>query len=996
MKKSGLKKKNPAGRLLFFSFLIPSAIMLVLFIIKGIYPFGDRSFLFSDMYHQYMPFFSELLHKIRGGENLSFSYHVGIGSNFLALFVYYLASPLHIFSLLVPESHLMEFMSYLIVIKIGLAGLTFYYYLQKHSVLYGNRKLHSDLYGKGDGNRELLYGRQDGNMARKGSWLPREEGMGALLFSCFYALSGFMAAYNYNIMWVDCVVLLPLIVLGLERLVKEGRCGLYCITLALSIFTNYYLSIMICIFLVLYFILLLVTQRNRLRSMGYFVLFSLLAGGLAAVLLVPEVCAILQTDFGDMSFPKKVESYFSVLDMLARHCICVYTERGLAHWPNIYCGSAVLMLIPMYLMNRSISIREKFCRLVLAGFLLLSFGTNVLDFIWHGLNYPDSLPARQSFIYIFLVLGMCYEAFLHVREADEQQILYGYLCAAGFFLFCEKFIDHEDFELGVKILTMVFVSAYGVLLYLYRTRRERDVHKAVAIVAMTVVIAECAVNTYATSVGTVSRSAYLGQQEDYRALYEMTKEREESLYRLEKFTRKTKNDGTLTGYPTASVFSSTLNSYVMDMYKMLGMRHSKVYYGFDGATALISAMLNVNYMFGESEKYENGLYTLLSKSGDIYLYECNYRLPFGYVAPTGFDLSKDHVNQGLALQNQMIKDLGIEGTLFQRVTSRESGDNVVFTPQEGGYYYAMLTASGTNKVDCIGGSTGEEKYNDLKKGSVLYLGYLEKDQTITLTNGNEEDTTPKISANVYRMDMEVLSRALELLSAQHMENVVWESDSLSGDIAMNQAGRLILSVPYEDGWTVLVNGEEREGVLFGGCLMAFDLEPGEYTFEMKYVPKGAEAGVAVSGISVLLAAVIFGLRRRFGRRGAHPESGQARGEIPEAEAKGRSYAGKEPGEKEAREGLTGRESVRRGAQPIIGQALAAGEISEAQGRNYAGREPGEKAQDRSYAGKEPGEKAQGRSYAGKEPGEEGPVGGFSKREQQEHMNSINPGGDEEE
>lgn len=912
MKKSGLKKKNPAGRLLFFSFLIPSGIMLALFIIRGIYPFGDRSFLFSDMYHQYMPFFSELLHKIRGGENLSFSYHVGIGSNFLALFVYYLASPLHIFSLLVPESHLMEFMSYLIVIKIGLAGLTFYYYLQKHSVLYGkgdgNRELHSVLYGKGDGNRELhsaLCGRRDGNMALKGSWLPREYGVGALFFSCFYALSGFMAAYNYNIMWVDCVVLLPLIVLGLERLVIEGRCGLYCITLALSIFTNYYLSIMICIFLVLYFILLLVTQRSRLRSMGYFVLFSLLAGGLAAVLLVPEVCAILQTDFGDMNFPKKVESYFSVLDMLARHCICVYTERGLDHWPNIYCGSAVLMLVPMYLMNRRISIREKFCRLALAGFLLLSFGTNMLDFIWHGLNYPDSLPARQSFIYIFLVLGMCYEAFLHVREADEQQILYGYLCAAGFFLFCEKFIDHEDFELGVKILTMVFVSAYGVLLYLYRTRKEREVHKAIAIVVMTVVIAECAVNTYATSVGTVSRSAYLGQQEDYRALYEMTKGREESLYRLEKFTRKTKNDGTLTGYPTASVFSSTLNSYVMDMYKMLGMRHSKVYYGFDGATALVSAMLNVNYMFGESEKYENGLYTLLSKSGDIYLYECNYRLPFGYVAPTGFDLSKDYVNQGLALQNQMIKELGIEGTLFQRATSRESGDNVVFTPQEGGYYYAMLTASGTNKVDCIGGSTEEEKYSDLKKGSVLYLGYLEKDQTITLTNGNEEDTTPKISANVYRMDMEVLSRALELLSAQHMENVVWESDFLSGDIVMSQAGRLILSVPYEEGWTVLVNGEEREGVLFGGCLMAFDLEPGEYSFEMKYVPKGAGAGIAVSAVSILLAAVIFGLRRRFGSRGVRSIIGQApvREEIPEAQAQDRSFWGKESGKEEERESL---------------------------------------------------------------------------------------------
>ena len=352
------------------SLLLPGLIMLALFVGNGIYPFGDRSFLSGDLYHQYMPFFSELLHKVRGGENLSFSFHVGIGSNFLALFVYYLASPFHIFSLLVPEEYLIEFMSYLIVFKTGLAGLTSYLYLRKRSCT------------------------RDGGARRE---------TGALFLSCFYALSGFMAAYNYNIMWVDCVVLLPLIVLGLERLVREGRCGLYCITLALSIFTNYYISIMICIFLVLYFLMLLVTERRSpgnifKRDVPRFALYSVLAGGMAAVLLIPEVCAILRTDFGDMDFPEKIESYFSVLDMLARHCVCVSTERGLAHWPNIYCGSAVLLLIPMYVTNRRIPIRERFCRMAFAGFMLLSFGTNILDFLWHGLNYPDSLPGRQSFI----------------------------------------------------------------------------------------------------------------------------------------------------------------------------------------------------------------------------------------------------------------------------------------------------------------------------------------------------------------------------------------------------------------------------------------------------------------------------------------------------------------------------------------------------------------------------------------------------------------------
>lgn len=821
---SKLKKLKTERLALLLSFFLPVLLMLILFAAKGIYPFGGRTFLSGDLYHQYMPFFSELLHKIRGGENLSFSFHAGIGSNFLALFGYYLASPFHLLALLLPEAFLAEFIGYLIVVKTGLCGLTACYYLQKR-------------FGAGD-------------------FFP-------LLFSLFYAFSGFMAAYNYNIMWVDCIWLFPLIVLGLERLVKEGRCGLYGIALACSIFTNFYISIMICIFLVLYFGCLLVLHGGRrLRAIGEFALFSLLAGGMAAAILIPEVCALLQTDFGDMDFPKKVESYFSVLDILARHCVCVFTERGLDHWPNIYCGSAVLMLLPLYLMNRRISIREKFCGLALAGFLLLSFSTNILDFLWHGLNYPDSLPGRQSFLYIFLVLVMCFEACLRLRETEEQQILYGYLCGVGFLLFCQKFVTHEDFETGVKLLTFCLLTVYAVLLWIYRTRKGREAILAVTVVALTTAAAECAVNTWDTSIGTTDRAAYLGQQEDYKALYALTKEREESLYRVEKFTRKTKNDATLTGYPSASIFSSTMNSQVMDLYQRLGMRHSKVYYGFDGATALTSALLNVKYMFGESEKWDCSLYRLLAKSGDIYLYENTATLPFGYVAPTDFDLPAGHENQALELQNALVRSLGIEGKLFVREQAKTSGENVTFTVEEGGIFYALLTGYGTKKVEYIGGSMADMVFNDLKRGSVLYLGRLEKDYLITLTNGDEEDQSPEVRADIYRLDEEVLARTLAALGEKGLENVTWESDFISGDITIEQAGRLVLSVPYEDGWTVRINGEEREGALFGGCLMAFDLEAGSYRLEMRYRPAGSRAGLAVSVGSILVFAGAMFMRKR--------------------------------------------------------------------------------------------------------------------------------------
>lgn len=814
------------------AFVLPVIIMLSIFIIKGIFPFGDRSFLFSDMYHQYMPFFSEFLRKIKAGEGLSYSYQVGMGSNFLALYVYYLASPFHFLAFLVPEKYLMEFMSYLVILKIGFCGLSFFAYLRYH------------------------FGKKDPAM---------------LFFSCFYALSGFLAAYNWNIMWLDCVILTPLILLGLERLVKQGKSVLYCVTLALSIYTNYYISIMICIFLVLYFAVLVCSEYKDEKKKGYlgrFVLYSLLAGGMAAVLLVPEVCAISQTHFGKPDFPHTLKTYFSVLDVLARHCMCVVTERGLDHWPNIYCGVAVFLLLPLYVFQEKLAPRKRFARLALVGFLLLSFSTNVLDFFWHGMNYPDSLPARQSFLYIFLIIVLCYEAYLHLDTVAPKKIIWVYAGAVLFLLGVDKFVDQEAFETGIVALTLLFVTVYAVLLYFYRTRESGMWKILLATLTLVTVTAETGINTYNTSVGTTGRSAYLENQEDYKALYQWTREQEDGgdFYRMEKFTRKTKNDGTLAGYPTASVFSSTLNSQVMELYTRLGMRHSKVYYGYDGATPLVSALLNVRYLFGESDKYENSLFTYETKSGTVFLYRTVHELPFGYVAPTGFDLAEEYENNGLAQQNALVDQLGIEESLFVRQEAEKRGDNVVFTPGEKGIYYGLLTDSGTKKVEIVGGPLETETYNDLKKGSVLYLGNLEVGESITLQNADEDDDTPGISVDVYRLDEGVLQQAVARLSNQSMTDVVYDSTHLSGSLSLKEAGRLILSVPYEKGWKITINGEEREPEQFGGALIAFDLEPGDYTIEMHYVPQGKYVGILISMVSIAVFLALWEGKRRKERK----------------------------------------------------------------------------------------------------------------------------------
>ena len=467
----------------FFLFIV----MVIIFAQRGIFPFGEESFLRTDMYHQYAPFFSEFQYKLTQGGSLLYSWDVGMGVNFSALYAYYLASPFNWLLVLCPKDMIIEFMSYGIVLKIGLAGLSFTWYLKRHC---------------------------------------KTRDFGAGFFGIFYALSGYVAAYSWNIMWLDCIILLPLILLGLERLVKGGKPYLYCLALGASILSNYYISIMICLFLVLYMAALLILEPPKgvkafFGACGKFAVFSLAAGGLAAVVLLPEIYALKSTASGNFDFPDTVTSYFSIFDMLARHLVNVQTEQGLDHWPNLYCGTAALIFFLLFLVCKKIRLREKIVYGSLLFLFLASFAINVLNFTWHGFHYPNSLPCRQSFIYIALMLLVCYRAYMYLGETPLKHVGMAFMGASVFVLLAQKMVDNtEQFHFSVYYVSLLLLAAYSGLIYLYRTvRRGKEL---VLLTALALVSVESAVNTTVTSVPTTSRTAYTDDNQDVEALLACT------------------------------------------------------------------------------------------------------------------------------------------------------------------------------------------------------------------------------------------------------------------------------------------------------------------------------------------------------------------------------------------------------------------------------------------------------------------------------------------
>ena len=535
------------GDSLLAAFFVPVLVLVVIFAQRGIFPFGEECFLRTDMYHQYAPFFSEFQYKLTHGGSLLYSWDIGMGVNFSALYAYYLASPMNWLVALCPRQFLIEFMTVLIVIKTGLSGLSFTWYLRNHT-----------------GTREF----------------------GSCFFGIFYALSGYMAAYSWNIMWLDCILLFPVILFGLERLVKEKKGMVYCIALGLSILSNYYISIMICIFMVIYAAVLVILYplkkgKEFAATAGRFTLYSLLAGGLAAVVLLPEIYALQATASGNFDFPKTVSSYFSIFDMIARHIGNVQTEIGLDHWPNIYCGVAVLMLLLLYLGNKNIKIKEKAVYFSLLLFFYASFSVNVLNFIWHGFHYPNSLPCRQSFIYIALVLVMCYKAYLELKNTPWKHIVMAFWGAAAFVILAEKLVDNEEqFHFAVFYAAILFLALYTGCIYLYHSRKWcRD---GVLLAVLGLVFCESAVNMAVTSIPTTSRTAYVKDNEDTMLLADSI--RSSVFYRIEKGESRTKNDGAWMNFPSASLFSSVASAAMSDFFKSVGCESSTNAYSVKGST----------------------------------------------------------------------------------------------------------------------------------------------------------------------------------------------------------------------------------------------------------------------------------------------------------------------------------------------------------------------------------------------------------------------------
>ena len=872
------------------AFGIPVGLMLIVMAIAGSEPFGNGlSMLYSDMYHQYFPFWVEFGRAIRSGEGLLWNWAAGLGMDYLSLISYYLASPLNLISVIVPESLALEVYSLLMPIKLGLSSLFFAIFLR--------------------------------NTFKK-------EDISISIFGCFYALCGWALAYQWNIMWLDTFALLPLTVLGMVRLLRDKKPALYTVMLFLSIFSNYYIGLFTCIFILLLFF---VYEISRWRSFGEFCCdfgrigwFTLLAIGMSCILELPALAGLQNTQSSVNAFPKGFKlniadenTWTGLFDAMRQ--VAGNTLGGIEHsWkeglPNLYCGVGSVILATLFLTCRDVKWRDKFFSVALLLFFMVSFIVRQLDYIWHGFHFTNMIPYRFSFLFSFVMLYMAYHAWTLRNSFRLWQLLLAAAAAAGLIWASESRTEPTflAFNISFSLVYLVILCYFlpgrapnpvedqdeadpeALLAYTNHMEQKRRFASSCMLAVFGL---ELAMNIlcFGLRFAFTYNSNYPKGTDDTASVMDFLEQNEDDLfYRTETTHSQTLNDGALNGYWGISAFTSSANVRVTEFMKNLGYGAKNTYnrYCFEESSPVANLFLGLKYMIERDGEVEpNRYFDTVYSSGNVYLLENNAYLPLGFLADPALADLKLTGSDHFEIQNSMFScATGIYSDVWTLITPEITGENLTITSTNGAsvrYNSAQSDSSITYEFwaeqdgfVCLDFDvTDRNSYTVYHNGEKLYSESLSLTQMIAacdviagdvievkLTCKQDEEGRMTVRAGI--LDDDLFRLGVKSLQRSTLEITQRTGTRIRGTIDCHQDGLLYTSIPQDGGWSVYVDGEEAEITQVGEVMVAVPVKEGSHTVEYVYRNKAFNLGWKVSAICLLLfgiTAPVYYIKRKKGK-----------------------------------------------------------------------------------------------------------------------------------
>lgn len=877
------------NRYIIYSFLATAGTMLIIYLCNSMAPFGDKTILRMDLYHQYGPLFAELYERVVNGASLTYSWVSGLGSCFLGNYFNYLSSPIGAIIMFFGHKNMPEAIASMILIKAALSASTFTYYLK----------------------RSL-----------------KSQSFASTAFGIMYAFCAYMLAYYWNVMWLDAMVLLPVVLLGIERIINHGKPTTYIIGLALTMFSNYYMSYMLCIFSVIYFIYYfavnnsiysLVNTRAKtqslieklannkfLRTGTIFALASFAAAGLMACVLLPVYSVLKSSSATSGTFPKDFSTYFNFYDFFANHFAGLTTtirSSGDDVLPNVYCGVLTIILAPLYFFTRSISKKEKIATLSLLGVLYISFNANILNYIWHGFHFPNDLPYRQSFIYSFVLLVIAYKTFIRIREFKARHFAVVGAALLAFVILTEE-LTSKNVTDSTIIFTMVLIVLYVLILTIFKDKKYQA-----ASVAALLVVCVCSeavmCDTTAMSIS-VDKTPYVSDYNEFEDIKGTLDTIEDGkFYRMELTDLRTRMDPSWYYYNGVSVFSSMATEIVSNLQDDLGMMSNRINsYTYNPQTPIYNMMFALKYIVNNETPnvLSTPYYTSVAQNDKFEAFRNEYYLPIAYrvnkevaewatedyisnwqleTSSDPFQLQGEFFNLATGLGNPFerlnvsyitysniipfTEDISATSFYFQKDNSNADASTTFYinTEKEGNVYFGFDVSGANGKDVTINSSLGVITHS-ADQECVLDLGRYSENETISITVPYDE-ASGTVKIFVYTLNDKVFSKGYDKLSEGQILTEVFEDNYIKGTVVSNTDGVLYTSIPYDKGWSVYIDGEkvQKDDILkIGQAMLGVNISRGSHTVEFEYNAPGLSLGIKISLFSLIILLILAFLNKR--------------------------------------------------------------------------------------------------------------------------------------
>ena len=862
-----------------------AAIMMLVYFCFNLWPFGEVTILRMDLYHQYGPLFAEYYDRVMNLESFIYSWRTGLGSPFLGNFYNYLSSPAAVIILLLGHKNMPESIAGMILLKAALAAGAFTLYLKKSK------------------------GRHDFTTAA---------------FGVLYSMCGYFVAYYWNVMWIDAMVYFPLVVYGIEKIINKRRPAVYIIFLALTLLSNYYMGYMTCIFSVIYFIIYYISNYDvsaladntvyyldyngekkyklfekikgsvLVRSGATFAIGSVAAGCLAAFALIPIFSILRSCSATSGTFPHNYRVYFSVFDFLANHLASVdptIRSSGDDVLPNVYCGMITLLLVPLYIFSKRISLKEKIASIFTLGLIYFSFNINFLNYVWHGFHFPNDLPYRFSFMYCFLLLVLAYKAFTNLSEYTGRQIL-GTGVAVIFMIVLVQEIGSKNVQDITVLLSILFLVTYCLLLYMLKDENKQK--SAIAVILLCAVIAEIACSNTDRYSMSQTKTNYASDYDDFRKLKAELDEKEngDDKYRMELTYNRARMDPAWYGYNGISTFSSMAYEKMANMQSNLGVYGNYINsYTYYLQTPVYNMMNSLKYVVDNDENVNvaDDYYTKVAERGKFTAYENKYYLPIAFTVNKDVKNWYSEYTNPFLTQGEWFRDATGVDDIFKKMTvsdiryfninditsGLETGDiyftketsgaadmTFVLTVEEEGHCYLFVDSNEFEEIN-IFWDDDRSVIQSTDEPYIYDLGILTPEETVEVLITPKEDTDYcNMNFYAYSVNEEALEKGYKILQKGQMDIETFDDTYIKGTVNAGKGKMMFTSIPYDKGWTVKIDGKpikKEDYIALEDAYLCFAIPAGEHTVELKFTQSGLLLGACISAATLvfMIAAALF-------------------------------------------------------------------------------------------------------------------------------------------